>query len=185
MRDACHADASFLQHRDVYMAPDFEGSGLTDDGYAAAIHAIYWKGDFISCMRITGDTISKLLAQSDVLKASESNEVVTDLERGRDLAKLGIEKDAITDAWNINGEILNPAKLYSVAITDFLSAGDTGYSMLQNAEPAPPSLFKDSTRLHRLSAAILFVWAPHPIPRPRQASISTPPPSHRPTFPAV
>ena len=115
--------------------------------------AIFWKGDAIQCLNITGDTISSLLKRSKELKDAEDTGQVTDISFGWFLKYIGVTKDKNADLWLINGQYLDPKKLYVVATTDYLANGDTGYAMLKGAEP-PPSTPLSQMHLRDLAETI-------------------------------
>lgn len=141
MRDVCKADIAMLQHRDVFYDPSLVDRNFTPEGVAAALGAIFWKGDFIQCIDITGQTISSVLQRSADLERAENAGEYTDLSRGWPIRYAGIMQTnkvaSDKPQWLVHGEILDPKRLYSVAVTDYLANGDTGYADLQHAEPDP------------------------------------------------
>ena len=160
MREACHSDAAFLQHRDIFYTAkraspqDFFTASLDESWTIGLIDAILWKGDFIQCMQVTGDTISGLLQRSKELQEDEDNGIETDFSRGWALATLGVDENEVEKSNRlINGQYIDPKKLYSIAITDYLANGDTGYPVLQNAEPVPMDRWSE-TKFRTLGAAI-------------------------------
>jgi hypothetical protein len=75
-------------------------------------------------------------------------------EQGRGLITLGILSDPVTEQFFIHGEALDPAKLYSVAVSDYVGAGDTGYSDLLTP-PVGDSLRESGlTTLRRISELV-------------------------------
>jgi hypothetical protein len=136
MREACNSDVALLQHRDVFFPPEFaHDRPLNDEGIGALLDAVFWKGDYIKCMNLPGSTISSLMQTSKQLQDQENNNVVPDLSKGWPLVALGIGGQG--SGQTINGQYLDPKKLYSVAMTDYLAYGDTGYPVLQGSEPYP------------------------------------------------
>lgn len=142
MRQTCHSDVAFLQHRDVFLPSSYTQPGgqlfkvYPNRGIRTLMDIVFWKGDFIQCMNVPGSTISSLLQTSKQFQSQEDLGVTTQLSRGWALATLGVV-DQNPQSQIINGQYLDPKKLYSVAITDFLANGDTGYPALQGAEPYP------------------------------------------------
>lgn len=151
MQRACKSDMAMLQKRDVFFEQKLDSSTLTGEGIRIALQAIFWKGDSIQCMNLTGDTISSLLKQSDTLAKSEANGEVTDLSYGWSLTTLGVTQTAT--GWVVNGQYLDPKKLYSVAVTDYLANGDTGYPALKGSEP-PPQTALSQLHIRDLAANI-------------------------------
>lgn len=154
MRNACNADIAMLQHRDVFYDERLVNGDFTTQGVAAALGAIFWKGDFIQCINITGQTISSVLQRSADIERAEDAGEYTDLSRGWPIAFAGIVRvntpGSDKPQWLVHGEFLDPKRLYSVAITDYLANGDTGYSDLQHAEPDPQTALAH-LRLWRLT----------------------------------
>ena len=154
MRDACNSDIAMIQHRDVFYAPRLVDRNFTpDEGLSAAIGAIFWKGDFIQCINIPGQTLTSILQRSQELERAEAAGEYTDLSLGWAMAYTGIEPAEVGNnagggekpEWLVHGDFLDPKRLYSVAITDYLANGDTGYPDLQNAQPDPQTSL---ARLH-------------------------------------
>jgi hypothetical protein len=123
-------------------------------GFQGMMDAIFWKGDFIQCIQVTGDIIKAMLDLSRQLQEEEDNGLETDYSSGWALATLGLNEDAKDPATRlIGGAYIDTKKLYSIAITDYLANGDTGYPMLQKAQPAPADRWSQ-TKLQSLSEAI-------------------------------
>jgi hypothetical protein len=144
MRQACHSDVALLQDRDIFSADrEFFLRQVSPAGMKAAVSALFWKGDFVQCLNFPGDTVQGVLKRSDELKNQEETGLVTELSNRWWLRKAGVEPVASQFSsgpgklWLVNGDVLDSTKLYSVATTDYLANGDTGYPMLQNAEPEP------------------------------------------------
>jgi hypothetical protein len=155
MQNTCHSDVALMQHRDVFLPSTYvESAGRLfqpygERGIQALLDIIFWKGDYIQCIDLPGSTIQSLLQTSEQLQEQEDLGLATELSQGWALASLGVTQetkepkitgqdlDQKKNNLLINGQYLDPKKLYSVAITDYLANGDTGYPALQNAEPYP------------------------------------------------
>lgn len=146
MRNACDSDIAMLQHRDVFFDPSvldaIKKKKFTPAGIKVVIDLILWKGDYIQCVNVTGQTLSSVLQRSSELQHTEDEGQYTELSRGWPLAYTGISPAKPVSAtgkpqWLVHGEYLDPKRLYSVALTDYLANGDTGYPDLQNAQPDP------------------------------------------------
>lgn len=145
MRTTCHSDVALLQARDV--SPSSAALLLRQvsaAGLKAAVSALFWKGDFIQCLTLPGETLVNLLKRSEELKHQEETGLATELSKGWWLLRAGVEPVTPNlkiprsgEAWLVNGSFLDVKKLYSVAATDYIANGDTGYPALQNAEPEP------------------------------------------------
>jgi hypothetical protein len=179
MRETCHADVAFLQHRDVFFPSSYtEPVDPTGEfyrkydgrGIQALLDIVFWKGDFIQCMNLPGSTISSLLQTSKQFQNQDDLGVTTELSRNWALASLGVTGQD-PQSQLINGQNLDPKKLYSVAITDFLANGDTGYPALQGAEPYPAAdWYKIPVHVlsYSLFASLLPTVKPPTEPRPEQ-----------------
>ena len=138
MQERCHSDIALLQHRDVFFAPSEFNRPVNAVGLYALVNAMLWKGDFIQCMNLTGATINSLMSQSRQLQDAENRGLSTDLSHGWSLASLGANsRQGNATQRLVNAQWLDARKLYSVAITDYLANGDTGYPSVPGGEPAP------------------------------------------------
>jgi len=157
MRDTCKADIALLQHRDVYRPPRTMLEPGDNARLQQALDLAFWKGDLITCTRITGSTLTDVMAQSEKFDTADRDDLSTELEKNRGLAVLGTTKD--DKQWVVAGTPVDPGKLYSLAIPDYLSNGDTGYPVL--AKPAVPPPDRLPKTLHELAASICRAIDPH------------------------
>jgi hypothetical protein len=131
MRNRLHTDAAMIQARDLYDADNRSLDPIPDCEVQDQISRVVWKGDEIIVLHVTGATIRKLLKQSAAFAQLDKNSLNTEIEAGRSLVTLGIYTDpADSDAVYINGAMMIDANLYTIATTDFISGGDTGYANL-------------------------------------------------------
>jgi hypothetical protein len=142
MARTCQADVAMIQNRDIYFVRQFKDLILTESGFRAIMNAIFWKGDYVQCMNVSGSIITSVLQRSQELQQKEFYGSLSDLPPGNkedwSLKTLGANEEQ-TDASLrvVSGHLLDPKKLYSIAVTDFMGTGDTGYPALQGAEPPP------------------------------------------------
>ncbi len=157
MQSYCKSDAAMLQLRDVFFyMKAFAERPLNNNGYEAVLDAIFWKGDYIQCMSVAGSTINSLIQRSQDLQQRQYYGLTSDNSLTSDYSLLtaGVNADQKDSTLRlVAGKLLDPKKLYSVAVTDFLGYGDTGYPALQGAEP-PPDTPWSKTKLLALSDAI-------------------------------
>jgi hypothetical protein len=161
MRESCHSDMAILQHRDIFLDSRLLDGNFTLAGINATVGALFWKGDFVQCLNISGQTVTSIMERSAELDRQEQSGEFTPLTAGSSLAVSGIEQANQTGAagdqakapWLVNGQFLDPKKLYSIAVTDYIANGDTGFSELQNAEPPPQQTFQN-TCVRRLTALV-------------------------------
>jgi hypothetical protein len=137
MQRACHADIAILQHRSVVL-PQKLPPTFSQEGFEQLISAIFWEGDFVLCKQLSGDTLNALLRQSQQYQNDEDNGLAPESMKGNSLATLGADQAATDETKRlVNGQLIDPKRLYSVAIPDFLVGGATGYSMLQGSDQPP------------------------------------------------
>ena len=103
---------------------------------------------------MTGATLTSILTQSQTFATQDADPLNTDLEKGRSLVTLGVFKEAAEQNWSVNTDIVDPARQYSAAFTDFLALGDTGYTALQTPSVPMPFRIKDYTKLHSISSLV-------------------------------
>jgi hypothetical protein len=153
----CKSDAAMVQLRDIFfIEPVFTKWRLTANGYKALMDAIFWKGDYIQCLNVNGGTITSVLQRSQDLQQRQYYGLLSDLSLSLDwsLDALGVNADQKNATHRLVADkLIDPKKLYSVAVTDFLGNGDTGYPAFQGAEP-PPDRAWSKTTLMSLSKAI-------------------------------
>jgi hypothetical protein len=132
MRRYYKADLALLQKRDLFNLPAALAEARRPGNPQQAMDAVFWKGDFLVRIDVTGDSLKSLMDQSDKFDAADANTLNSDLGTGRGLLKLGISQDNEKN-WLVDGQIIDPGRLYSVATTDYLAYGDTGYVGLKAA----------------------------------------------------
>jgi hypothetical protein len=150
MRDHCKADVALLQHRDVY-----DAQRRMKDPAGDLLHVLdeaFWKGDLVICTQVAGATLKDSMTQSDKFDADDRDELSTTLEKSRGLSVLGMVQDPLSKQWIIAGVPLDPAKLYSVGIPDYLATGDTGYPSLGKPAVPPPDRLQTREYLAELAS---------------------------------
>lgn len=158
MRDHTKADIALIQKRDLFdQIPKFEKSesnllnpaGLPntaaddDRNLQQTIDRLIWKGDLLSLLYVPGSALKSTLDKSEVFAAEENSSLSLAVDRGRSLEKLGVFKE--NSEYLVNGLPIDDKKIYAVATTDYIGAGDTGYPDLVKAALNPrvdPRAFK-------------------------------------------
>lgn len=150
MREHLGADIALIQTRDLYeKIPDLVKSNYslldrTKLGRTAAedpeniqqtLDRLIWKGDLVTLLYVPGGAIRKALQQSYTYRAEETSTFSLAVEKGRQLEKLGVHED--NGEYFINDLPLDDKKIYAVATTDYVGAGDTGYPDLVKAALNP------------------------------------------------
>ena len=154
MQRKLHTDIAMIQARDLY-DPNVHGSlNVDNETLQELLDRIYWKNDFTFPIPMTGATLTSILTQSQTFATQDADPLNTDLEKGRSLVTLGVFKEAAEQNWSVNTDIVDPARQYSAAFTDFLALGDTGYTALQTPSVPMPFRIKDYTKLHSISSLV-------------------------------
>jgi hypothetical protein len=167
LRRRAHADLALIQNRDIYWANE---SFAQEEPLQATLERLLWKGDFLYVARIPGKTITQMLKESKSFAAADKNSVSEEHVTRRDLDCVGIHHDEDTDQYYIGGVPLDPDRLYTVATTDYVGLGDTGYPELASDDVGHPARPADlPERLERVAA---IVYEGMRGITPRQASAS-------------
>jgi len=148
------SDVSLLQGRDLFR-PEAYGSAKVDtENLQETLDRMFWKGDYAVRIPVTGATLKSILQSSTDFATLEANPTNTDLERGRSLASIGYFKEAADSNLTVNGANVDPAKVYSVTMTDFLAMGDTGYTPIKTPLVPYPYRIKDFKDYESISAMV-------------------------------
>jgi hypothetical protein len=154
MNHRFHTDLATLQKRDLYDAVRLGGMRVPPADVQTRLDQIFWKGDFVVNKPLSGASIKALMTQSKTFDQQDSSSVSDGPARNRGLIQLGIFKNHDLDQFIIGGDPIEDNKLYSVAMTDFMAFGDTGYSALQKPAIPPPDRLSTIGRLYRLSGIL-------------------------------
>jgi len=106
-----------------------------DENVQQMLDRLIWKGDLITLIYVPGSALKKALDQSAKYASEETATFALSVDRGRKLETLGIRTD--NDEYFINELPLDSNRLYAVATTDYIGAGDTGYPDLKNSARNP------------------------------------------------
>jgi hypothetical protein len=162
MRKETHADVALLQKRDFFAElpdgsgdiPDL-GSQQPDQVLQQLLDRIVWKGDFLNLLYVPGSALQQALKQSKTFDTADKSNLSIGENKNRGLVSVGITFDAAHGEYLINGNRLDPAKLYSVATSDYIGGGDTGFPDLAAAQIRPASLPTDfDKQLVTISGAV-------------------------------
>ena len=140
MRERLSADVALIQSRDLFEKIPLmvnyttqrslsrtAGLSAGNPGAQQMLDRLIWKGDLLTLLYVPGSSIKKALTQSEKFEGEEQSTLSFVMDRGRKLEMLGITKDSVTQEYLINELPIDDKKIYAVATTDFISAGDTGY----------------------------------------------------------
>ena len=106
-----------------------------DENVQQMLDRLIWKGDLITLIYVPGKALKKALDQSDLYEAAENATLSLSIDRGRKLETLGIRSEK--GEYFINELPVEDDRLYAVATTDYIGAGDTGYPDLAKAARNP------------------------------------------------
>lgn len=155
MQRTLHTDMAFLQKRDFFAADHL---GLETVSYAELqnqIGRVIWKGDFAIPLHVKGATLKKLLKQSKKFDDLDQDALSTDQEKSRALLTLGIWRDPKdSDSYYVNGTKLDETQFYSVAASEYLALGDTGYADLQTPDVPPSTRIEDFKTLQPIDGLV-------------------------------
>ena len=136
IRERLGADVALIQRRDFFSGPN-EG-GDTPDDFQQVLDRLVWKGDLLTLMYVPGAALKKALDQSKKFDDEDKNSLSLADERLRGLVYLGVSKP--DQEYLINEAPLDEKRIYAVATTDYIGAGDTGYPDLAAAALDPKTL---------------------------------------------
>jgi hypothetical protein len=188
MREKLSADVALIQARDLFeklpllsdpddkkivnqrlnrptKAPVSGTSPANAGNFQQLLDRLIWKGDLLTLLYVPGSALKKALESSENFEADENATLSLVVDRGRKLETLGISKDKITGEYLINQLPLEPNKIYAVATTDFIGAGDTGYPDLStaalNPKPHPAAFPQKLISISSLVCRKIFPIASH------------------------
>ena len=125
------ADIAIMQKRDLFGAAKIGRRQVAITSLQDALNQIFWKGDLIIRTHVKGAALKKILKRSKELDKQDQDGLSAELEKGRAMIAVGLLQD--DDNYYVNGAQVDDATLYSVAVSDFLGLGDTGYPDLGDA----------------------------------------------------
>jgi hypothetical protein len=156
MQRTLQTDIAMIQARDIF-----------DDGLIASsvsdlctlqdrLNSIFWKGDVVVRTTVTGAMLKKLDKASKQFAAQDRDALSTELEKGRAATFVGFKESPDDQGtYFVNGKAVEDAGLYSIATTDFLALGDTGYPDIKDPLVSGVRRMKDfEHNLYRLSGLI-------------------------------
>ena len=139
-----------MQKRDFFAdLPDGSGdignlkSQQPDNTLQQLLDRIIWKGDFLKLLNVPGSALQQAMKQSKAFDAADRSNLSIGDHKNRGLLSVGITFDSAHGEYLIDGNRLDPNKLYSIATSDFIGGGDTGYPDLAAAQIRPPTVPSD------------------------------------------
>ncbi len=152
MRAYCKADAAFLQHRDLFIPIAYAFQQPAPGQLQELFDELLWKGDLVICRSASGKMLSAMKRESDQYDSSDQDRLAEPVEVGRGLDYLGMfsGKTGLV----VGGFPITSGSLYSIATTDYLGVGDTGYPALHDPAVPAPAPMSDMSRLDEVSALV-------------------------------
>lgn len=132
MRQRLGADVALIQKRDLFSRVPVDAK----NDLPQILDHLIWKGDLLTLMYVPGSALKKALDSSKKYDADDSDNLSLSDEKGRGLVYLGIKKNDKSE-YLINEVPLDDNKIYAVATSDYIGAGDTGYPELAAAALDP------------------------------------------------
>jgi hypothetical protein len=161
MQKEVGADVVLLQERDFYF--DWEQHGEKDYTLQSFMDRLIWKGDFLTLLYVAGSTLQSVMKQSKAFDDDDTSQLSLSNQRFRGLIASGILFDPNKQEYLVNEIPLDPTRVYAVATTDFVAAGDTGYpDLATNAirQLSTPDDF--DAKLRTISSLVCLKIAPDP-----------------------
>ena len=150
MQKETHADVALLQERDFFPALPANSGDIGDLDtqqpdliLQQLLDRIVWKGDFLTLLYVPGSALEQVMKESKAFEAADKSNLSVGEYKNRGLVSAGVTFDSARGEYFIDGTRLNPTKLYSVATSDFIGGGDTGYPDLAAAQIRPPTVPAD------------------------------------------
>lgn len=147
IRDYTSADVALIQRRDLFdrvSQADTKllaraAAGLTKEALYQHIQqtldSLIWKGDLVTLLYVPGSAIKNALKKSATYESEEKSSLSLVSDKDRQLETLGIREE--DGEYFINDLPLDENRIYAVATTDYIGAGDTGYPDLESAALNP------------------------------------------------
>ena len=126
-----------LDERQIDSRTGSKSQGEIRDNVQHTLDRLIWKGDFITLLHVPGAALKSALAKSEAFESTENAKLTLSVDKGRKLETLGIRKE--NGEYFINELPIEDNRVYAVATTDFIGAGDTGYPDLAKAARNPRS----------------------------------------------
>jgi hypothetical protein len=146
MREQTGADVALIQKRDFYT--EFPADEEYDPMQAQQVlDRVIWKGDLLTLLYVPGSALKKALDQSTKFDNEDANKLSLADEKSRGLEYVGVKK--VSNQYLVNEAPIDDKKLYAVATSDYIGAGDTGYPDLAAASLNPkgrPTQFPEQLR---------------------------------------
>jgi len=147
MQQQLQADVALIQTQDLFDKIPKLTSGKhvyrmnanaqSAENVQQMLNRVIWKGDLLTLLYVPGKALKKALDKSAEFEEEENATLALSVDRGRKLETLGVKKK--NGEYFVNGLPLDDERLYTIATTDYIGAGDTGYPDLENAARNPRS----------------------------------------------
>jgi len=136
LRESTKADVAMLQKHDFYFGPFPDPINQASDPAhpnGELLERILWMGDYLTVLTVKGSTLKKVLDESDKYDALDEAAAIEGMETERGVLTFGLQKTR-DEQYLVDGMQLDPNRLYTIATSNHIASGDTGYPEL--ADPA-------------------------------------------------
>ncbi|MBM3737141.1 MAG: hypothetical protein FJW39_15280 [Acidobacteria bacterium] len=154
MREHHHTDIALLQRRDIFEPAFHARVPSAPEDVQKVVDRALWKGDFVVRIEATGATIRAVMDRSAQFDRLDRDALHSDTEPGRGLVTLGLVRHPDSRLWHVNGEPLEDSRLYTIAATDYVALGDTGYPEFRKPPVGPPLRLKDFAHITPLNPLV-------------------------------
>ena len=104
LREKTHADVALMQKRDFYLGPSH--NAWLNNADAEGIERVFWTGGFLHVVTVSGDTLKKVLKESDFFDQQDIQATQEKTEFNRGLYTHGIRKTE-DGLYVVDGDLLN------------------------------------------------------------------------------
>jgi hypothetical protein len=148
------ADVVLLQKRDFFVDLPYSAEGKADTDQEF-LDRLIWKGDFLTLMYVPGSVLLSAMKQSKAYDADDASQTSVSDEKKRGFIVFGMRHDSARDEFLINEIPVDKNRIYSVATSDYIGAGDTGYPDLAANAVRPLLAPQDfDKQLRRISGVV-------------------------------
>jgi hypothetical protein len=154
MREAAHSDLALLQEQDFYWPWVTSGTTVMDAAQGM-FQRVLWKDNFLVILSVPGAVLKKVMNQSKKYSQQDADVLSDEVLTKRAILSIGMKEDPDRKTYFINGFPMQDDKLYTVATTEYIALGDTGYPDLLTGSVSPPQYLSNFSGLLKRISALL------------------------------
>jgi hypothetical protein len=127
------------------------------------LSAILWKGDILTVLPVRGSVLQAVMTHSKQYDENDKLGLAIGDDLNRGLVTLGLKEDPGQGGYSVNDMPLDPNRVYTVATTDYIALGDTGYPELNDSTlKAVPQPLYAKRPLNYISNAVCLKTSDQP-----------------------